>query len=1269
MEAATATPPPTGMRSPVRQDTNFIERLTSPVRKNNPIHMPNTNIPRLVIEQLVLTNFKSYAGKQVIGPFHCSFSAVVGPNGSGKSNVIDSMLFVFGFRAAKMRQSKLKELIHNSEAFPDLEFCQVDIHFKKVIDHINYNDPEGSVSSVDVPDSQLIVSRRATNKNQSTYYINQKISNYTEVTTMLKNEGIDLDHKRFLILQGEVEMISQMKPKAETDNDDGLLEYLEDIIGTSSYKEPIENLNTKVDSMQDELAITEQSFQYVNKNMDEHDGQKNNALQFLEKEKNWKDETQKFHQLSIKVAQINLQNSERLLNDLNDQIGSDKQVIKDLELKLKDFSKNKEKLSNKRKEINSELELVKSDHKKAQQKKVQASEKLKVFKKKVDSVEKQLKIEQRSISNDKSELQTIMSDFQGFNNELEELNSKLEIENSKLTKIRLDLSSKTKKFSDQIEKLQSELDPWKKKINDNDRTCSMKQSAIEISTNDLKSITTEDKNSIEDLNSKENQLKINDAKIDQLKDELSKIEDKFSNNQNVYNQSEKLFKSAETEVIKLRERVSYAKSHISSAESHNKVLNGLQALKSTGRVNGFHGRLGDLGIIDDKYDIAVSTGGGSLSDFVVDSVEDAQICIDYLRKKNLGFGKFIVLQKLKRFDLSRKNTPMNIPRLFDLIKPVDSKFAPAFYSSMYDTLVAKDLNEANRASSGSGKRWRVVTLDGKLVDVSGTMSGGGNRASKGAMKLSSQKKSGDDEFSQASVQMLVDELYEKESAYNIKEDSYRRMQIALRELSERIPIKKTEITRLNFENDSLKAEVKELKFKISGSNNNKKKADLEFSIKQQISELEILQSEKGNLVNETAGLENEISSLNKKIIEVGGLELKKQTSIVNDLKESVNLKNQKKEKDEMQAARLNSNIEKLEKKIDQLNEDSDDCKKQVSQLENGLQEQDSQLISIEEIIKELEYSVDKLEIQINEIIEHMDSESSELEEKNSQISKFLKNIEKYSRQIEKNKDLIKQSEIHLSELEYRNILEYITWVEKGDPFLENYIQGPIEFENLNENIDLKDLGDQCEKLKDAILEMEVNLDVLPEYGRRLMEFTEKKNEVEASRENVLKAQNDLKELNDRRLNEFKVGFENISSTLKDMYFMITNGGVAELEFCDVHDPFQEGIAFSVMPPKKSWRNISNLSGGEKTLASLALVFALHQYKPTPLYVMDEIDAALDFKNVSIVANYIKSRTKNAQFIVISLRNNMFELSEKLVGIYKTNNMTRSATLVNKDLVH
>jgi len=185
---------------------------------------------------------------------------------------------------------------------------------------------------------------------------------------------------------------------------------------------------------------------------------------------------------------------------------------------------------------------------------------------------------------------------------------------------------------------------------------------------------------------------------------------------------------------------------------------------------------------------------------------------------------------------------------------------------------------------------------------------------------------------------------------------------------------------------------------------------------------------------------------------------------------------------------------------------------------------------------------------------------------------------------------------------------------------------------------------------------------IQEYRKKERDYQERLVELDTVTEQRDASKAKLDSLRKQRLDDFMCGFGVISMKLKEMYQMITMGGDAELELVDSLDPFSEGIAFSVRPPKKSWKHITNLSGGEKTLSSLALVFALHHYKPTPLYVMDEIDAALDFKNVSIVANYIKDRTKNAQFIIISLRNNMFELADRLVGIYKTHDCTKSITI-------
>lgn len=147
--------------------------------------------------------------------------------------------------------------------------------------------------------------------------------------------------------------------------------------------------------------------------------------------------------------------------------------------------------------------------------------------------------------------------------------------------------------------------------------------------------------------------------------------------------------------------------------------------------------MGSLGTIPDEYDVAVSTAGGGLNNLVVDTVEQGQTCIEYLRKQNVGRASFLVLEKLSPRGMDRISTPENVPRLFDLIKPKEARFAPAFYKAVGNTLVAKDLDQANRIAFGA-RRCRVVTLAGQLIEASGAMSGGGNHVSRGLMSSTLQ---------------------------------------------------------------------------------------------------------------------------------------------------------------------------------------------------------------------------------------------------------------------------------------------------------------------------------------------------------------------------------------------------------------------------------------------------------------------------------------------------------------------------------------------------
>ena len=155
---------------------------------------------RLMISNVELENFKSYFGAKVIGPLHKNFTAVVGPNGSGKSNLIESLLFVFGKRAKQMRLNKLAELIHKSADHPDCLSASVRVSFQEI-----YDDEDDDDLFEVVPGSEFTVSRQVNRASQSKYFVNNAVVDYAAVVTLLKSKGIDLDHNRFLILQGEVE--------------------------------------------------------------------------------------------------------------------------------------------------------------------------------------------------------------------------------------------------------------------------------------------------------------------------------------------------------------------------------------------------------------------------------------------------------------------------------------------------------------------------------------------------------------------------------------------------------------------------------------------------------------------------------------------------------------------------------------------------------------------------------------------------------------------------------------------------------------------------------------------------------------------------------------------------------------------------------------------------------------------------------------------------------------------------------------------------------
>ncbi|CAE7176469.1 hypothetical protein CFE70_005516 [Pyrenophora teres f. teres 0-1] len=1214
------------------------------------MHEPVAPAQRTVITWLVLNNFKSYAGRQEVGPFHASFSSVVGPNGSGKSNVIDSLLFVFGFRASKMRQSKLSALIHNSAAFPDLDYCEVEVHFQEVKDL-----PNGGHEVI--PGSQLVVSRRAFKNNSSKYYINKKESTFTIVTTLLKDRGVDLDHKRFLILQGEVESIAQMKPKAQGEHDDGLLEYLEDIIGTSKYKTPIAESEVEVESLNEVCREKSNRVQHVEKEKSGLEEKKNKALAYIRDENELASKQSTLYQIYISEFDDHIQVTQESVGQLQAQLDEELQKhqgnegeIKELEKQYKKGVKECEQLEKRNQEFQKEVARIDKET-------VKFEEKKKFLAGKQKKLEKTKETSYYGRSEAESLAKQYGEDLERYNAEIVELEESMKVEEKELEAVRKSLAGKTQGLSDEIAAKQKTLEPWNAKINEKQSAIAVAQSELDI----MRELENAGAKGIAEVEAKiESLQEAKEAKATELaecKAERKRVEKDVQKTQAKLEEITQKEPTLRSKLSGARAKADEARASLSSAQTQGNVLTGLMRLKESGRIDGFHGRLGNLGTIDQKYDVAISTACPQLDNMVVDTVESGQQCIEYLRKNNLGRANFILLDRLAKRDMSPVQTPENVPRLFDLVKPKHDKLKPAFFQVMTNTLVAEDLDQAERIAYGA-KRWRVVTLDGKLIDTAGTMSGGGSRVVKG--KMSSKLAS---DISRDQVAKLEQDRDTLEQTFTEFQQELRELETSLRDLNQQIPELDTKSQKLALELESFDRNIADCQRRIQelGSEQTSTKTD-----KGRVSSLEksiaSMEKEVSKLRSETEDIEAEIKALQDKIMEIGGVKLRGQKAKVDGLKGQIDTLTEQasnaevsKSKEEKQRAKHEKahadairELEKLAADAEKVEEDMASQQRDVSGIRQQAEEAQEELETKKEELLIVKKELDEKTTELNE------TRAIEIEMRNK-LEESQKSLNEFQR---------KQAYFHdkLSKLAYQSVTDLGDEQEGSGEGLPSYSKDELE------DMDKAALKEQIAHLEKKNESTQVDLSVLAEYRKRVEEHAARSSDLATAISARDAAKNKCEELRRLRKEGFKAGFDIITARLKEMYQMITMGGNAELEYEDTLDAFSEGIRFSVMPPKKSWKNISNLSGGEKTLSSLALVFALHHYKPTPLYVMDEIDAALDFRNVSIVASYIKERTKNAQFIVISLRNNMFELASRLVGVYKVNHMTKSVTIENKDYI-
>ncbi|KAI9453551.1 RecF/RecN/SMC N terminal domain-containing protein [Lactarius psammicola] len=1274
LSAESSTPIPSPKKLPPmtslvhEEEKSLLDDLPiSPAKARHappPLEEPKGPHPRLVIHKLVLVNFKSYADRQEIGPFHKSFSAIVGPNGSGKSNTIDALLFVFGYRATKMRQGKLSELIHNSAQHPDLQECSVEVHFREIIDL------PGPDAFTVVPNSTLAVTRTAYKNNTSKYSINGRGSNYKEVQTLLKGRGIDLDHNRFLILQGEVESIAQMKPKAPSEHEDGLLEYLEDIIGTSQYKEPIDTALVEMERLTEDRTEKLNRLRLVEREKNALEKEKREAENYLRLQNDHVRAQSTLYQFYIWRCLVNEKEAKQEIAQIEKELAEERERNKDDIAHLESLEKH----YTERVQIYEEVKAAAAEALKEmaayEKQEVGLDEKRKHANSKAKKLKKSLHEDENARNDAVRSIQENAAKVKSEKKKADQYEEELQREEKVLEGIRDSLKDKTQVFHDQIEQKQRELQPWKMKINQKQAEIDVKTSERDMLVKKAEAVKQASAEALEALETVKSDQKAKIGELESLKDRRQSLQQETKAAKQTVQDLTIRVNQLRAQASSARQRIEEARASQAASTSQNKVLDSLTRLRNSGRVSGFHGRLGSLGTIPDRYDVAVTTACGSLNNMVVDTVQQGQACIEYLRKQNVGRANFLVLEKIDETNGMRSiQTPEN---------PKEPRFAHAFYKALRDTLVAQDLAQANRIAFGT-RRWRVVTLAGELIDSSGTMSGGGAKPRGGGMssKLAADAVSPDvlrkyEHDSEAAAAQLTEAMEELRAA-----------EAELEAVGKSGPQINLDIDKVNLDIQNAGRRVVEAEKRVRDLKTQSKPDAGDLSRVAFLDrEISTAQTELERLQSQSSTIEEAIKALEKKILDIGGSRLLAQKSKVDGLKLHINLANEEITKAEVAMA-------KAEK--DSLSESLQEVKDYVADIRAKVEAAQAEVENSKDDLENLKAELDEKTEEIQafrakevELTQKLNDKKTELKDNRSTMDRAQAEHDKLRLEdVDDEEDEEDEGgngqdvpastakrgkgENHAGPI-VKTEEEDLESVKKArqphkTPSNELHIYSAAELSRLNQRELLADVQLLDEQLKRS----KPNTAVLKEYQRREEEFLRRAKDLDETTALRDAEKQKYDSLRKQRLDEFMAGFNTISLKLKVMYQMITLGGNAELELVDSMDPFSEGIIFSVMPPKKSWRNISNLSGGEKTLSSLALVFALHVFKPTPLYFMDEIDAALDFRNVSIVANYIKDRTKNAQFIIISLRNDMFELSHRLIGIYKTSNQTKSISIDNRSL--
>ncbi|QLD86444.1 chromosome segregation protein SMC [Natronomonas halophila] len=1166
------------------------------------------------IKELVLDNFKSFGRKTRI-PLYEDFTTISGPNGSGKSNIIDSILFALGLaRTSGIRADKLTDLIYNpghddaDEEFGGEREASVEVILDNDDGTLSREQIVSAAGSDKVGDvDEVSIRRRVKQTDEDTYYsyyyLNGRSVNLSDIQDLLAQAGVTPEGYN-VVMQGDVTEIITMTAGSRR-------QIIDEIAGVAQFDAKKEDAFEELETVQERVDEAELRIEEKQERLDQLEDERETALEYQD----LRDEKQEYEGY-LKAAELEDKREE--LEETTAAIDEKEEGLEDLQRELDERQGRVTRLQEDLEDLNAEIERKGEDEQLAIKRDIEEikgdisrlEDKIEAEEERIEEAEnkrreafvqvdrKQEKIDELDgdIRNKKVEKSSLKADIQEKEADLEEVEAEIQAVDTEYEEVRDALEEnreRIQKLKDEKNDLQREQD----RLLDESRRRSKEE--------------REKKAEIEEA---EDELPELDAQLSDLENELEKAEANRETITEVVEDLKQEKRELQEDLESVEDDLSakqqeYAELEARAGESGDNSYGRAVTTILNAEKEGVHGTVGQLGSVAPDYTTACETAaGGRLANVVVDDDGVGQDCIEYLKSRNAGRATFLPMTEMNGRSLpSAPDLPGVVDFAYNLID-FDPTYADIFSYVVGDTLVVEDMETARDLMG----EFRIVTLDGDLVEKSGAMTGGSKSGSRYSFT-----KSGKGQLERVAEQ-ITDLEDEKQSIRSDIRDVEGRLDDARdrqTDAADQVRDIESDIESIESEREEIEARIERLQDEL---------AEIEGEREEVAEEMEELEADLEAKNEEIDAVQEDIDELEA---ELQASEIPELTSKAEEIREEI--------------AELEDRMDDLDGDLNELQLEKQYAEEAIEDLHDDIESAQNKKADAEERVVELEAQIDEKEAELEE----KEAEVAELEEELADLKadrEELKNeLGDAKGARDEQKEQVSRVESKLEDL--RDQRDRLEWeVDELASQVEEYDPEEIP--------DHDTVKQEIQRLEAEMSALEpVNMLAIDEYD----EVQDDLEDLEAKRDTLVDEADEIRDRIDqyeaRKKETFMDAYEGINEQFEDIFSRLS-GGSGELVLEDPEDPFEGGLTMKAQPRDKPVQRLDAMSGGEKSLTALAFIFAIQRYNPAPFYALDEVDAFLDAANAEMVGEMVEELAGDAQFVVVSHRSALLERSERAIGV-------------------